>query len=109
MPAGQEYAGFLSDYSKLKPNPNFENTVSFVQDDPAKNIHRYMAVIIDPPVVYVATNANPNEIPDRGRAALTEYWVEQNSAISSSVPGSWPAKLLAGKPRIVRPSKCRSA
>ena len=35
MPAGQEYAGFLSDYSKLKPNANFENTVSFVRDDPA--------------------------------------------------------------------------
>src|SRR4030081_3801701 len=25
MPAGKEFSGFLSDYAKLKPNPDFEN------------------------------------------------------------------------------------
>jgi Protein of unknown function (DUF3313) len=98
MPAGQENSGFLSDYSKLKPNPNFENTVSFVQDDPAKNIHRYIAVIVDPPVVYVATNANPNDIPDRGRAALTEYF---QAAMTRAVRDAFPVVTQPG-PLVLR-------
>jgi hypothetical protein len=98
MPAGQEYAGFLSDYSKLKPNANFENTVSFVRDDPAKNIHKYVAVIVDPPVVYVATNADPKDIPDRGRAALTEYF---QVAITKAVESAFPVVKDPG-PLVLR-------
>jgi hypothetical protein len=98
MPSGQEYAGFLSDYSKLKANPNFENTVSYVRDDPAKNIHKYVAVIVDPPVVYVATNANPNDMPDRGRAALTEYF---QAAMTKAVEDAFPVVTQPG-PLVLR-------
>jgi hypothetical protein len=35
---------------------------------------------------------------------VTEYSVEQNAAISASVPGSWPPKLLAGNARTVKPA-----
>ena len=98
MPAGQEFAGFLSDYSKLKPNPKFENTVSFVRDDPAKNIHKYVAVIVDPVAVYVATNAEPKDIPDRGRAALAEYF---QVAITKAVEDAFPVVKEPG-PLVLR-------
>jgi hypothetical protein len=98
MPAGQEFAGFLSDYTKLKPNPNLENTVSYVRDDPAKNIHKYVAVIVDPPVVYVATNADSKDVPDRGRAALTEYF---QAAITKAVESAFPVVKEPG-PLVLR-------
>src|SRR6185436_21150260 len=74
MPAGKEFSGFLSDYAKLKPNPDFENTVSYVNQDPVKNVHKYVAILIEPVVVYVATDAGAKAIPDRGRAALASYF-----------------------------------
>src|SRR6476620_7206636 len=77
MPAGQQFAGFLKDYSKLKPNAEFENTLSYVNKDEQKNVHQYIAVIEDPPVVYLATDADPKNLPDRGRAALADYFREE--------------------------------
>jgi len=56
---GAEYAGFLSDYGKLKMSPRFENTQVYVKQDDARNIHKYIAVIVDPVEIYVATNADP--------------------------------------------------
>src|SRR6516164_10738145 len=74
MPAGKEYSGFLSSYANLKPNPNFENTVSYVKPDEAKNIHKYIAVIVDPVELYMSTDADVSKMPDRGRTALAEYF-----------------------------------
>jgi hypothetical protein len=45
MPAGQEFSGYLSTYANLKANPEFDSTVSYVSQDPVKNIHKYVAVI----------------------------------------------------------------
>jgi hypothetical protein len=98
MPAGQEYSGYLSDYSKLKPNPEFENTVSFVRNDPEKNIHKYVAVIVEPVAVYVATNADPKDIPDRGRASLAEYF---QTAITNAVNDAFPVVKEPG-PLVLR-------
>ena len=98
VPQGQEFAGFLSDYSKLKPNPDFENTLSFVTADPAKNIHKYVAVILDPVAIYVATNADPKNIPDRGRAALAEYF---QVAITNAVDDALPVVKESG-PLVLR-------
>jgi hypothetical protein len=98
MPRGKEFSGFLHDYSKLKPNPKFENTLSFVNNDPAKNIHRYVAVIVEPVEVYVATDADPKAIPDRGRAALAEYF---QVAITRAVGEAFPVLTEAG-PLVLR-------
>lgn len=98
IPQGKEFSGFLSDYAKLKPNPEFENTVSYVTADPAKNIHRYVAVIIDPVTVYIATNADPKNIPDRGRAALAEYF---QVAITKAVNDAFPVVKETG-PLVLR-------
>lgn len=74
MPAGKEFSGFLSSYDNLKPNPKFENTVSYVKGGDAKTIHEYLAVIVDPVQIYVSTNADVSKMPDRGRTALAEYF-----------------------------------
>jgi hypothetical protein len=97
MPAGQEYSGLLSTYANLKPNPNFENTKSYVSQDPAKNIHRYVAVIIDQPVVYVASSADVKSV-DRGVAALRDYFED---AISGAVEDAFPVVQSAG-PLVLR-------
>src|SRR3954470_15913644 len=74
MPANAQFAGFLSTYDNLKPNPRFENTQSYVKQDDARNIHKYFAVIIEPVQIYVATNADPGKLPDHGRTALAAYF-----------------------------------
>jgi len=98
MPAGQEFSGFLSTYDNLKPNPEFENTVSYVSQDPLKNVHKYVAVIVEPPVVYVATNADVNALPDRGRTALAEYF---QHAITAAVEDAFPV-VQANGPLVLR-------
>ena len=74
MRPGEQFSGFLSTYANLKPSSEFENTVSFVSHDPTKNVHKYVAVIVEPPVVYLATEADEKALPDRGRTALAEYF-----------------------------------
>src|SRR5215218_344459 len=71
---GAVYAGFLSNYSSLKPNANFENTVSYLKQDDATNVHKYFAVIVEPVQIYLSTNADVSKIPDRGRTAMSAYF-----------------------------------
>jgi len=87
IPAGSEFSGYLSNYANLKPNPKFERTLSYVTEDPAKNIHRYVAIIVEPVAVYVATDADEKAIPERGRAALAEYFQQ---AITNAVADAFP-------------------
>jgi len=98
MPPGEQFSGFLSTYANLKPNPEFENTVSFVSQDPAKNVHKYVAVIVEPPVVYLATEADEKALPDRGRTALAEYF---QHAISEAVEDAFPIVQSSG-PLVLR-------
>jgi hypothetical protein len=98
MPAGKEYSGFLSDYSNLKPNPEFENTVSYAKGDSAKKIRQYFAVIIEPVQLYVATNADVSKIPDRGRTAMAEYF---QHAITNAVSDAFPVVTEPG-PLVLR-------
>jgi len=98
MPAGAEFAGFLSDYGKLKPNANFENTLSYVQEDDAKNIHNFIAVIVEPVEIYIATNADASKMPDRGRTALTAYF---QNAITRAVGDAFPVVPEPG-PLVLR-------
>jgi hypothetical protein len=98
IPAGQEFVGFLSTYANLKPNPKFENTKSFVTDDPNKNIHRYVAVMIDPPVIYVSTDTDEKNVPDKGVAALRDYF---QNAITKAVQDAYPVVQSPG-PLVLR-------
>jgi Protein of unknown function (DUF3313) len=95
---GAKFAGFLSDYAKLQPNPNFENTLSYVRQDDLKNVHKYIAVIVEPVEIYVATNADPSKMPDRGRTALAAYF---QSAITRAVSDAYPVVQEPG-PLVLR-------
>jgi hypothetical protein len=98
MPAGKEFSGFLSDYSNLKANPKYETTLSYVRDDPRKNVHKYVAIIVDPVVVYVATDADARSLPDRGRTALANYFQQ---AIAGAVADAFPVVHERG-PLVLR-------
>jgi len=98
IPAGQENAGFLSTYVNLRPNPELENTRTYVSHNTLKNLHRYVAMIVEMPVVYVSTNVDEKMIPDRGVAALTEYFHE---ALDEAVEDAFPVVQSAG-PLVLR-------
>jgi hypothetical protein len=98
MPAGKEFSGFLSNYANLKPNPNFENTMSYVNPDKEKNIHQYFAVIIEPVQLYVSTNVDVSKFPDRGRTALVAYF---EHAIKGAVEDAFPVVTEPG-PLVLR-------
>jgi len=98
MPAGQEFSGYLSTYANLKANPEFDSTVSYVSQDPVKNIHKYVAVIVEPPVVYIATDTDEKALPDRGRTALAEYF---QHAITDAVEDAFPIVQTSG-PLVLR-------
>ena len=95
---GAANAGFLSSYANLKPNPRFENTLSFVKQDDAKNVHKYFAVIIEPVEIYVSTNADVSKMPDRGRTALAAYF---QNAITRAVGDAFPVVHEPG-PLVLR-------
>jgi uncharacterized protein DUF3313 len=98
MPVGKQFSGFLTGYDKLKLNPEFENTLSYVRDDPAKNIHKYVAVIIEPVAIYVATDATAKTFPDNGRTALASYFQQ---ALARAVGDAYPVVQQPG-PLVLR-------
>jgi hypothetical protein len=98
MPAGKQFSGFLATYDKLKPNPEFENTLSYVNNDPAKNIHKYVAIMIEPVTIYVATDGSAKTFPDNGRVALASYFQQ---AIARAVGDAFPVVQEPG-PLVLR-------
>ncbi len=98
LSADKQVSGFLSSYANLKQNPAFESTDSYVSQDPVKNIHKYVAVIVDPPVLYLATDTDEKTLPDRGGAALAEYF---RDAITEAVGDAFPVVQSPG-PLVLR-------
>lgn len=88
MPAGKEYSGFLSDYSNLHPNPNLgANALTFARTDAQNNIHRYIAIIVDPVQVYLTSDANDANFPDKGRGVAARYF---HKALVGAVSTAFP-------------------
>jgi len=88
MPAGQEFSGFLKDYSKLKPNPNLgNNALTFASTDEQKNLHKYIAVIVDPVQVYLASDADESKLPDKARGVGARYF---HKALTDAVSSAFP-------------------
>src|SRR5262249_1783585 len=68
--AGQEFSGFLKDYSALKPNPNLDgDALTYVNADERKNLRSYFAIVVDPVEAYISTDADESKIPDTSRGA----------------------------------------
>jgi hypothetical protein len=88
IPAGQEFSGFLGNYSALKPNPKLEgDALTYVSTDAQKNLRSYFAIVVDPIEVYVATNADEGKVSEAGRRTLTTYFEHAlNRAVSDAFP-----------------------
>lgn len=97
--ASKEQSGFMKDYSKLKPNPKMDETiVTYVNEDLKKNLHGYIAMIVDPTELYVASDADPATIstPNAQRAAL--YF---QSVLIGAVQDAFPVVQQPG-PLVLR-------
>jgi len=99
MPAGKEFSGFLKDYSNLKPNPNLDGTaLTFVSNDAQKNLHRYIAVIVDPVQVYLASDVDESKLPDKARGVGARYF---HKALEGAVSSAFPIVSQPG-PLVLR-------
>jgi hypothetical protein len=97
--AGQEYAGFLKDYSKLAPNPAVDGDVkTYAQTDAQKNLRNYIAVIVDPVEIYLASNADDSKLPEKTRAAAANYF---RAALTQAVFDAFPVVDQPG-PLVLR-------
>jgi len=93
MPAGKQFSGFLSDYSRLKPSPKSAGALLYLLTGATRNIHQYTGIIVDPVEVYLATDADASKLPDQGRTALADYF---RKAIVESVSGAFPVVQKPG-------------
>lgn len=97
--AGKEFSGFLQDYSKLKPSERLGgDALTYVNPDQMKNLHRYVAIIVDPVQLYVSTAADASLIPDSGRGAIAKYF---EHALVGAVSDAFPVVDTAG-PLVLR-------
>jgi hypothetical protein len=87
MPAGQDNSGFLKDYSKLQSHPTVEGAKTYAHPDEMKGLRRYVAMVVDPVQLYVATDADPSSLPEEGAAAVAEYF---QYAITDAVAEAFP-------------------
>ena len=99
IPAGKEFAGFLSDYSKLHPSTKVEgNALAYASTDAVKNLHKYIAVIVEPVQIYVATNADISKMTSPARGALANYY---RGALTAAVADAFPVVEEKG-PLVLR-------
>jgi hypothetical protein len=97
--AGQEYSGFLKDYSQLKPNPSLDGTaLTFTTTDALKNVHRYIGVIVDPVEVYLSSDADSSKLPPKAGVAAANYF---RKALINAVSGAFPVVDQPG-PLVLR-------
>jgi hypothetical protein len=87
IPAGQEFSGFLKDYSALQPNPNVESALTYVSSDAQKNLRSYFAIVVDPIAVYIATDVDETKISESSRKAVTNYF---EHALKNAVSDAFP-------------------
>ena len=99
IPAGKEFAGFLKDYSRLQRNTTVEgNALSYARADAMKNLHKYIAVIVEPVQIYVATNADMSKMTSPARGALANYF---RGALTAAVSDAFPVVEEKG-PLVLR-------
>jgi len=87
VPAGQDNSGFLQDYSKLEAHPTIEGAQTYVNPDELNDLNNYVAMIVDPVEVYIASDGDPASISEEGLEAVTGYF---QYAITSAVADAFP-------------------
>jgi hypothetical protein len=99
MPAGKEFSGLLKDYSQLKPNPNLDgNAMTFISTDAQKNVHKYIAMIVDPVQVYLASDADQSKLPEKAHGVAARYF---HKALVDAVSSAFPVVDQPG-PLVLR-------
>jgi hypothetical protein len=97
--ADQRFSGFLKDYPSLKPNSKLdENALTYINPDGQKHLRAYLAIMVDPIEVYVATNADESKIPESSRTAVTNYF---RHALTNAVSDAYPVVDAPG-PLVLR-------
>lgn len=97
--AGQQFSGFLKDYANLKHNAEVGGeTLTYIHPDKMKSLRRYVAIIVDPVDVYVATSADDSLIPVRAREAVANYF---KYALVNAVDDAFPIVDTPG-PLVLR-------
>jgi hypothetical protein len=86
--AGAQYSGFLKDYTKLKPIAGMDDKATgYADSDAKKNLHKYIAMVIDPVEIYLASDADDAKMSDAARSAATEYF---RAALVKAVSQAYP-------------------
>ncbi len=99
IPPGQEFSGFLGDYSELTPNPNLDSeALTYTNPDEMKGLQRYVAMIIDPVEIYVVSDADESLIPVRSREAVANYF---HHALVGAISDVYPVVDTPG-PLVLR-------
>ncbi len=99
LPSGQQFSGFLKDYSILKTNPAVGGeTLTFVHLDKMKSLRRYVAIIVDPVDVYIATEADTSLFTSHAREAVSNYF---RHALIDAVEDAFPVVDTPG-PLVLR-------
>ena len=89
----------MSDYSKLHPSTKVEgNALAYASTDAVKNLHKYIAVIVEPVQIYVATNADISKMTSPARGALANYY---RGALTAAVADAFPVVEEKG-PLVLR-------
>jgi len=98
IPANAEFSGFFKSYANLKPVAGMEGAVGYAATNAQKNLHKYIACVIDPVEVYLASDADEAKLTETARAAATEYF---RAALVKSVSSAYPVVDQAG-PLVLR-------
>jgi hypothetical protein len=99
IPAGKEFSGFLKDYGNLKPIAGLDgDALGFASADAQKNLHKYIACVVDPVEIYLATDADATKFNENARAAVAEYF---RAALVKAVSDAYPVVEAPG-PLVLR-------
>ena len=71
---------------------------TFAQTDAQKNLHNYIAVIVDPVDIYLASDADGSRLPEKTRAAAANYF---RAALTQAVFDAFPVVDQPG-PLVLR-------
>src|SRR4029079_14816321 len=72
--------------------------LSYARADAVKNLDKYIAVIVEPVQIYVATNADSSKMTSPARGALANYY---RGALTAAVADAFPVVEEKG-PLVLR-------
>jgi len=93
---GPKYSGFLSDYSKLQPDPDGSKAMRY--RNPNANMGKYKKIMLEKIVVSLKTDAEYTAVDPADMMAMTDYFRE---AIKKEVGTDYPLVNEAG-PDVMR-------